>query len=131
MGVSRDGVVDEEILIVFADQKYAKRFMGAMRSAISSCDYELDPHVWVVTDLQEYPGLGQEAFAVTSWSYEFGGRAWTLAPGAGTSLWVRQGDVVVGAGRSSAHLGDPRESSDAGFVTSPRAAVDHVLAQLD
>ena len=31
-----DGVVDEEILIVFDDQKYAKRFMGAMRSAISS-----------------------------------------------------------------------------------------------
>ena len=83
-----------------------------------------------MTDLQEYPGLGQEAFAVTSWSYEFGVGV-DARSRSGTSLWVRQGEVVIGAGRSSAHMGDPRESSDAGFVTSPRAAVDHVLAQLD
>ncbi len=130
VGLAAEGVFDEEILIEFADRASAKHFLQALRAAITSCQYDVDPETWVVTDLEDYPKLGQEAFFVSSWSYEFAADEWVLAPGAGIGVWVREGNVVVGAGRSSGHRGDPREAPEIGFETVPLIAIEHVLAQL-
>ncbi len=130
VGLAKDGVVDEEILIEFVDKSSAKRFMQALRSAITSCQYDMDPETSVVTHLEDDPGLGREAFILSSWSYEFVGQEWILAPGAGIGVWARQGKTVVGAGRSSGYMGDPRGAPEIGFETVPRIAIEHVLAQL-